>query len=58
MTRLLQDDTQTHDSKGLPRWLSSRPDSRRIAREAAEEITEAQIEAQDSMWGIPKEMKE
>lgn len=53
--RLLQDETQTHDSKGLSRWFASRVDARRVAREAAEEITEAQIEAQDSMWGIPKE---
>ena len=41
MTRLLQDETQTSDSKGLSRWFASRADARRVAREAAAEITDA-----------------
>ena len=41
MTRLLQDEVQTHDSKGLSRWLSSRLSARRDAREASRAIYEA-----------------
>ncbi|MDN8612741.1 hypothetical protein [Variovorax ginsengisoli] len=53
MTRLLQDETQTHDSKGP--WFASRADARRVAREAAAEITDAQIRDQDSLFGCPEE---
>jgi len=56
MTRLLQDETQTHDSKGLSVWFASRADARRVAREAAAEITEAQVRDQDSLFGcLPEE---
>lgn len=52
--RLLQDETQTYDSKGLSRWLSSRLDARRVARQVAAEIAELtpdQIEGSDSTMG-------
>lgn len=55
MTRLLQDETQTHDSKGLSVWFASRADARRVAREAAAEITDAQIRDQDSLFGCLEE---
>ena len=61
MTRLLQPDPQTQDSKGLSRWLSSRLDARRVVREAfppEPPPTEDQLAAQDSMWGVTiEEMK-
>lgn len=61
MTRLLQDETQTHDSKGLSRWLSSRLDARRVVREAfppEPPITDAQVADQDELFGVlPGEMK-
>lgn len=50
MTRLLQDETQTYDSKGQS--FASRVDARRVAREAAAEITDSQVAAQDSMFGV------
>lgn len=57
MTRLLQDETQTYDSKGLSVWFASRADARRVAREAAAEITDDQVAAQDSLFGCAPEEK-
>lgn len=54
MTRLLQDEVQTHE-------LSSRLDARRVVREAfppEPPPTADQLAAQDSMWGVTiEEMK-
>jgi len=37
--RLLQDETQTYDSKALSRWFASRPNARQEAREVAAALT-------------------
>jgi hypothetical protein len=55
--RLLQDETQTYDSKGLSRWFASRPDARRVAREAAAGISDQQVRDQDSLFGVLPEEK-
>ncbi|MDM0024124.1 hypothetical protein [Variovorax saccharolyticus] len=59
MTRLLQDETQTSESKGLSRWLSGRLDARQVAREVAAEIelTQDQVDAEDSLFGCLPEKK-
>ena len=44
--RLLQDETQTRDSKGLSQWLASRPDARLRAREVAAQIAAAPAQAE------------
>lgn len=40
--RLLQDETQTYDSKALSRWFASRPNARQEARNVASEIADNQ----------------